>query len=154
MLVVAISNTGGGLQGLSGCRVDSHSELSRVSSGETLWQDVGFVAIGTKSFSTARWTGFKTAKSNKPELAASTALAAKFMGFPLCFLDAGSGALQPVPAHLIRAVRTAHDGPLIVGGGIRRKEDMEQAWNAGANLVVVGTLFEEQNPAADPWPLT
>jgi hypothetical protein len=30
---------------------------------------------------------------------------------------------------------------------------MEQAWNAGANLVVVGTLFEEQNPAADPWPL-
>ncbi len=66
MLVVSsnTSNTGGGLQGLSGCRVDSHSELSRVSSGETLWRDVGFVAIGTKSFSTARWTGFKTAKSN------------------------------------------------------------------------------------------
>lgn len=92
--------------------------------------------------------------ADKPELAASTALAAKFMGFPLCFLDSGSGAMQPVPANLIRAVRAAHGGPLIVGGGIRRKEEMEQAWNAGANLVVVGTLFEEQNPAADRWPLT
>jgi phosphoglycerol geranylgeranyltransferase len=92
--------------------------------------------------------------SDKPELAASTALAAKFMGFPICFLDAGSGASQPVPANLIRAVRDAHGGPLLVGGGIRSRAAMEQAWNAGANLLVVGTLFEEQNPELNAWPLT
>lgn len=92
--------------------------------------------------------------SDKPELAGSTALAAKFMGFPMCFLDAGSGAANPVPGDLIRAVRHAHDGPLLVGGGIRSQKSMEEAWDAGANLVVVGTLFEKQTPEPGSWPLT
>lgn len=82
---------------------------------------------------------------DKPDLAVATALAGKFLGMSLFYLDAGSGAQLPVPEQMIRAVRTAVGSPLIVGGGIDSVFRAKQAWDAGADLVVIGN-GAEKNP--------
>jgi putative glycerol-1-phosphate prenyltransferase len=83
--------------------------------------------------------------ADKPGIAAATALAAHYMGMKLHYLDAGSGALNPVPPNLIQAIKSLNLGPLWVGGGIRRPNQVQEAWQAGADLVVIGQALEE-NP--------
>jgi putative glycerol-1-phosphate prenyltransferase len=85
--------------------------------------------------------------ANKPEIAAATALAGQFLGLQLIYLDAGSGADVPISPSTIEAVRKTVSLPIIVGGGIRSVEQAQAAWNAGADVVVVGTALE-QNPEA------
>ncbi len=72
----------------------------------------------------------------------STAIAAELLGMRLVYLEAGSGAKTPVSTDIIRAVRQAVSLPLIVGGGICTPEQMQQAFNAGADVVVIGNHFE------------
>ena len=43
------------------------------------------------------------------------------------------------------AVKKEVSIPIIVGGGIRSKKEIEEAYQAGATMVVVGTAFED-NP--------
>ena len=64
------------------------------------------------------------------------------LGKHLIYLEAGSGALTPVPQSVIHAVREAVDLPLIVGGGIREPRQMSDAFVAGADIVVIGNHFE------------
>jgi phosphoglycerol geranylgeranyltransferase len=71
------------------------------------------------------------------------ALAAYHMGAKAIYLEAGSGAHNPVPTEIIRRVKTATALPLIVGGGLRQPEQIQNAWGAGADMVVVGTAIEE-----------
>lgn len=71
-----------------------------------------------------------------------TALAGQFSGKLLIYLEAGSGAKFPVSAEVISAVKKAIKIPLIVGGGIRSRKQLEQAYNAGADVVVIGTALE------------
>lgn len=82
--------------------------------------------------------------ANKPEIAAVTALAGEQLGLKLIYLEAGSGAENPVPQEMIKAVSKQIDVPLIVGGGIRNGEAAYQACQAGADIIVIGTAFEEQ----------
>ena len=63
----------------------------------------------------------------------------------LIYLDAGSGALQPVPPELVTCVRAEIDLPLIVGGGIRTPERAAAALEAGADMVVVGNALERNS---------
>jgi len=70
------------------------------------------------------------------------ALTAQFMGMSYVFLEAGNGAAQPVPAGMIRAVKRELDIPLIVGGGIRTAIDARRVRQAGADIVVTGTVIE------------
>ncbi len=70
------------------------------------------------------------------------ALTAQFMGMPYVYLEAGNGAAQPVPAGMIRAVKKEIDIPLIVGGGIRTAIDARRVRQAGADIVVTGTVIE------------
>ena len=79
------------------------------------------------------------------EEAVATAQAGELMGNKLIYLEAGSGALQSVPSEMIEAVTKAVDIPVIVGGGIRTNEGIENAYNCGATLVVIGTAFENDN---------
>ena len=81
--------------------------------------------------------------SSKPELAVATAQAAVLLGMKAVYIDAGSGAGHPIPEEIIKAVSNAVDVPLIIGGGITDFEGMELAWNAGADLVVLGTVLEK-----------
>ena len=80
---------------------------------------------------------------NKPELAVAHALAAQYFGMRFVYLEAGSGAKQPVPSDMVRAVRNAIDVFLIVGGGIRTGEQVKEIVKAGANIIVTGTVVEE-----------
>jgi phosphoglycerol geranylgeranyltransferase len=70
------------------------------------------------------------------------ALTAEFMGMSYVYLEAGNGAAQPVPAGMIRAVKREISVPLIVGGGIRTAIDARRVRQAGADLVVTGTVIE------------
>ena len=79
----------------------------------------------------------------------NTALASQFMGKDLVYLEAGSGATEAVEPIIIKQVSNAIDIPLIVGGGIRTKKQLNNAYNAGADFVVIGTAFEEDNEFLD-----
>ena len=81
---------------------------------------------------------------NKPEIAATTALAGALLGLRCIYLDAGSGAIAPVSASMISAVKKSIDIPLMVGGGLRTIEAVQTAFNAGADIIVVGTMVEER----------
>ena len=83
--------------------------------------------------------------TDKSEIAAFTALAGQYMGMKMCYLDAGSGAKQSVPTAMIKEVKDKIDIPLIVGGGLRSKEKIQAAYDAGADLVVVGNALEKEN---------
>jgi len=72
-----------------------------------------------------------------------TALAGQYMGAKLIYLEAGSGARVPVHGDIISKVKKAINVPLIVGGGIRTEEQKQLAYDAGADMVVMGTVFEE-----------
>lgn len=74
-----------------------------------------------------------------------TAQAGEFIGNKLMYLEAGSGAKNAVPLEMIRKVSQNMAIPLIVGGGIRSKRAIDDAYEAGADLVVIGTAFED-NP--------
>lgn len=80
---------------------------------------------------------------NKPELAAAYALAAQYFGMRFVYLEAGSGAKQPVPNDMIRMVKDLIGVPLIVGGGIRTGEQVKEIVSAGADIIVTGTVVEE-----------
>ena len=75
----------------------------------------------------------------------STAIAGQLLGKQLIYLEAGSGAKTPISAEIIHAVRAQLSVPLIVGGGITTSEAMLRAFDAGADVVVIGNHFE-QNP--------
>ena len=76
------------------------------------------------------------------ELAVSTAVAGMYKGKQLIYLEAGSGAKNVVNSEVIAEVKKNISIPLIVGGGIRSKEQLNTAYNSGADLVVIGTAFE------------
>lgn len=79
---------------------------------------------------------------NNADYAAQTAKAGTFIGNKLVYLEAGSGAQLPVPLPMIQQVSKTVNIPLIVGGGIRSQKEIEAAYNAGADMVVIGTAFE------------
>ena len=76
------------------------------------------------------------------ELAVATAVAGMYKGKQLIYLEAGSGAKQAVNAELISEVKQNISIPLIVGGGIKSKKQLNNAFKNGADLVVIGTAFE------------
>ncbi len=83
-----------------------------------------------------------TVPYSKPELAAAHALAGQYLGMRFIYLEGGSGAAVPVPPVVIRAVKASVDVPVIVGGGIRSKEQALTAASAGADIIVTGNLTE------------
>lgn len=77
------------------------------------------------------------------ELVRATALAGKFLGMRFFYLDAGSGAAAPVSAKVIEVVKDAVASPLIVGGGLSSGDKVKNAFEAGADLVVIGNAAEK-----------
>lgn len=72
-----------------------------------------------------------------------TAKAGELLGMKLIYLEAGSGATHPIESEIISAVKEELSIPLFVGGGIRTKAQLQVAYNAGADLVVIGSAFEK-----------
>src|SRR5690606_34916453 len=73
-----------------------------------------------------------------------TALAGQFMGAKLIYLEAGSGAKFPVKPEIISEVKKAIQIPLIVGGGIKTESQRQDAYKAGADMIVMGTVYEKE----------
>lgn len=72
-----------------------------------------------------------------------TALAGEMLGMRVIYMDAGSGAKNPISESMIQSVAQNVEAPVIVGGGIK---DPEKAYNnckAGADVVVVGNAIEK-----------
>lgn len=80
--------------------------------------------------------------SNKEDIAVCTAVAGELLGLKMIYMDAGSGALKPVPVPMIEAVSSAINIPLIVGGGIKDPRNIEANLHAGADVIVVGNAIE------------
>jgi phosphoglycerol geranylgeranyltransferase len=79
----------------------------------------------------------------KDDIAVCTAIAGEMLGLKLIFMDAGSGALQPISTSMIEAVSSNINIPLIIGGGIRTPEKVAENYAAGADIVVVGNAIEK-----------
>jgi putative glycerol-1-phosphate prenyltransferase len=79
------------------------------------------------------------------DLALATAQAGEMLGNKLIYLEAGSGARKAVPVEMIRLIAQNVAIPIIVGGGIVDLQGIEDAYKAGADLVVIGTAFENNS---------
>ena len=93
--------------------------------------------------STMRVTQTKPLDPADVDTIVDTCIAAQMMGKKAIYLEAGSGAITPVSTEIIKAVRAHTSIKLIVGGGIRTPEAMQAAYDAGADIVVIGNHFEE-----------
>ena len=79
------------------------------------------------------------------DLVLATAQAGEMLGNKLVYLEAGSGAKQAVPLEMIQLIAQNIEIPIIVGGGIVDLKGIQKAYNAGADLVVIGTAFENNS---------
>lgn len=80
--------------------------------------------------------------AEKTDIAVATALAGEMLGLKLIYMDAGSGALNPIPAKMISEVKKNCTIPLMIGGGINSPEKLANAYNNGADMVVIGNALE------------
>jgi phosphoglycerol geranylgeranyltransferase len=105
----------------------------------------GYLLIGDGPLTTAAYMSQSMPiPSSKPEIAVATAVAGEMLGLQVMFVDAGSGAHQPVPLKAIASIRNQTTCPLIVGGGLNDAPSIEAAWQAGADLVVIGSVIENK----------
>jgi phosphoglycerol geranylgeranyltransferase len=82
---------------------------------------------------------------DKPDVATIYALAAQYMGMRFVYLERGSGVEMPISPLMVKTVKSAiKEVKLIVGGGIRKKEQAEELAKAGADVIVTGTILEEK----------
>ena len=82
--------------------------------------------------------------ADKEDIALCTALAGEMLGMKLIYMDAGSGARQPITTSMIKRVADQISIPLIVGGGIKTPEKAQENCKAGADLIVVGNAIEKE----------
>jgi len=87
----------------------------------------------------------KPIPKNKTDLAIATALAGEMLGHQLIYLEAGSGAKSSVPIEMIKNISLNCKSPIIVGGGIKSKVQLNEVFNNGADIAVIGSSFEN-NP--------
>jgi putative glycerol-1-phosphate prenyltransferase len=82
--------------------------------------------------------------ADKDDIALCTALAGEMLGMKLIYMDAGSGARQPITTSMIKRVASQISVPLIVGGGIKTPQKAQESCKAGADLIVVGNAIEKE----------
>lgn len=107
---------------------------------------MGYLLIESGKMTSAEFmSNTKPIPRDKPDIAVAHALAAEYLGMKLIYLEAGSGALQPVPNEIIQAIARMCSLPIIVGGGIRTPDIAKQKVTAGAAFVVTGNVLEKNN---------
>ncbi|WP_320815496.1 geranylgeranylglyceryl/heptaprenylglyceryl phosphate synthase [Flavobacterium sp.] len=114
------------------------TNLEIISTGYLLIESGAITAV-------ERVSGTKPLDRSNINYVCQTAKAGELLGNKLIYLEAGSGAQKVVPLEMINKVANTIQVPLIVGGGIRSKQAIDEAFNAGADMVVIGTAFENDN---------
>jgi phosphoglycerol geranylgeranyltransferase len=107
---------------------------------------VGYILISCGSKTAVEYISQTEAiPSDKTEIAVATAIAGEMLGLGMIYLEAGSGAVNPVPSGIVRAVSENISIPLAVGGGIKNRNQVKEIFAAGANLIILGNGCEK-NP--------
>ena len=115
--------------------------LVKVMGIETI--PTGYILMDGGAGSTVEFvSGTRPIPMNQLDVAVAHALAGQYLGMNLIYLEAGSGAKEPVAPGVVEAVNDAVDVPLIVGGGIRSPETASETVKAGASIIVTGTIIE------------
>lgn len=105
---------------------------------------MGYILVdGERKSSVELATNCTPIPQNNINKIVSLAVAGQLLGKSLIYLEAGSGAQTPISPDIIRAVRAQLQVPLIVGGGITTHQAMLRAYEAGADIVVIGNHFEQ-----------
>ena len=124
--------------------IGQHVQAAKViqeSALETI--STGYILIdGGNTTAVERVSKTKPLQHDAIDEVVSTALAGELLGNKLIYLEAGSGAQNPVPTALIKAVKESIHIPLIVGGGLTSTDAIKKAYEAGADIVVVGNYLE------------
>ena len=106
---------------------------------------VGYILVGCgKKTSVEYISQTEAIPADKPDIVVATALAGEMLGFDVIYLEAGSGADNPIPAGIISEVRKNVFIPVAVGGGLKTGLQISEAFNAGANLVILGNSCEDK----------
>lgn len=110
----------------------------------------GYILIESGNFTSVEFmSNTRPIPRDKHDIVISHALAGELLGFKLIYLDGGSGALYSIPEELIRKVKKEINIPLIIGGGIKTVEEIKDKHNAGADIVVIGSIIEKDEGILD-----
>lgn len=132
---------------LIGKHVESVSKLKNTSL-EVI--PTGYILIESGKFTAVeKVTRTIPMPRHKVQNIVDTAIAGQLLGMKLIYLEAGSGAKEALTEFIISEVKQALQVPLIVGGGIKTKQQLHSAYNSGANVVVIGTAFENDESFFD-----
>lgn len=125
--------------------IGKHVEsISKLRESELELIPTGYILIEN-----GRETSVQSVTQTKPllksniQLIVDTALAGQLLGMKLIYLEAGSGAIEPVHSEIINQVKKNLNIPVVVGGGIKTIMQIESAYESGADMVVIGTAFEQ-----------
>jgi phosphoglycerol geranylgeranyltransferase len=119
------------------------SPLIRKSGIEPI--STGYILVESETITTAQYmSGSLPLPRDKSEIAAATALAGEYLGLKFIYLEAGSGANEPIPNEMIRKVAEYCKVPIIVGGGIKTPIAAREKIDNGANIIVTGNFFENE----------
>jgi putative glycerol-1-phosphate prenyltransferase len=131
--------------------IGKHVEAVPVLKGTALEViSTGYILIESgKKTAVERVTNAPPMLRSEVQKIVDTAKAGELLGAKLIYLEAGSGAREPLSKTIINEVKQELNIPLIVGGGIRNKNQLTDAYDAGAELVVIGTAFEEDESFFD-----
>ncbi|MUU78576.1 geranylgeranylglyceryl/heptaprenylglyceryl phosphate synthase [Winogradskyella endarachnes] len=125
--------------------IGKHVEaVSKLKDSDLEVISTGYILIENgKQTAVERVSQTKPLERDKIQHIADTAKAGELLGMKLMYLEAGSGATHAIEPKIISAVKKQLSIPLIVGGGIRTKTEIELAYKAGADVIVIGTAFEK-----------
>lgn len=105
---------------------------------------VGYILVESGNYTAVEYmSNTKPIPRTKAEIAVAHALAGEYFGMKYIYLEAGSGAKQPVPAEMVQEVKKSITIPLIVGGGIRTPAEAKTIIKAGADFIVLGSVLEK-----------
>jgi len=105
----------------------------------------GYILAGEANHSTVSYISNTTPiPPDKDSVAACTALAGEMLGLKIIYMDAGSGAKNPIPGKMIKRVSDTIKAPLIIGGGLNTIEKVSLAIRSGADTIVVGNGIEDK----------
>lgn len=93
--------------------------------------------------STIKFTGIDPIASRDFDAVKTIVLTSKVLDYQAIYLEAGSGAENAIQFDLIKKIRPLTNQYLIIGGGIKNRRQMEDAFHAGADCVVIGTIIEQ-----------
>lgn len=111
----------------------------------------GYILVESGKSTTASYiSGSMPIPADKPEITACTALAGEQLGLKLIYMDGGSGAENPISSIMISKTKEIISIPIIVGGGIKTPEQAHKACEAGADIIVIGTAFENNMAGLKP----